>query len=57
MNQIKLYISGILISIWGIAHFFPTKNVIAMEWTNEGAITTFERNRFAVALVTSYLIT
>jgi hypothetical protein len=49
-NQILLYIGGGLCSIWGIAHLFPTRNVvndfgeisednkhiITMEWIVEG---------------------
>jgi len=50
MNEILLYIGGILPVFWGTAHLFPTKSVvksfgnisednkkiIAMEWVNEG---------------------
>ena len=55
MNTILIYIGGALTVAWGIAHLFPTKNVIggfgdisrdnkrilAMEWINEGAILIF----------------
>jgi hypothetical protein len=50
IRKILILIGGILTSIWGIAHLFPTKNVvkgfgdisvdnariITMEWMNEG---------------------
>jgi hypothetical protein len=55
MNTILLYISSFFLAFWGIAHLFPTKNVIkgfgdisadnkkimAMEWINEGATLIF----------------
>jgi hypothetical protein len=55
MNSILLYISSFLLFTWGTAHLFPTKNVvkgfgeisadnkniIAMEWINEGATLIF----------------
>ena len=55
MSTILLYISSFLLTAWGIAHLFPTKNVvkgfgaisadnkniIAMEWINEGATLIF----------------
>lgn len=55
MSTILLYISSFLLTTWGIAHLFPTKNVvkgfgaisadnkniIAMEWINEGATLIF----------------
>ncbi|KPL15771.1 MAG: hypothetical protein AMS23_04865 [Bacteroides sp. SM1_62] len=55
MNTILLYISSFLLAFWGIAHLLPTKNVvkgfgtisadnkniIAMEWINEGATLIF----------------
>lgn len=50
MNEILLYIGGILPVFWGVTHLFPTRSVvsgfgeiskdnrriIAMEWINEG---------------------
>ncbi|MBA4383223.1 MAG: hypothetical protein C0410_00660 [Anaerolinea sp.] len=50
INQILLYLGGALTTLWGIAHLFPTKNVvkgfgeiskdnqniITMEWIVEG---------------------
>ncbi|MFC2134456.1 hypothetical protein ACFLTH_07540 [Bacteroidota bacterium] len=50
MGEILLYIGSIVILVWGIAHIFPTKNVVAgfgelspdnkkiltMEWIAEG---------------------
>ena len=50
MNQILIYIASILTGLWGIAHLFPTKGVVAgfgnlspdnrriitMEWIVEG---------------------
>lgn len=55
MSTILLYISSFFLTTWGIAHLFPTKNVvkgfgaisadnkniIAMEWINEGATLIF----------------
>ena len=55
MSNILLYISSLLLATWGIAHLFPTKNVvkgfgaisadnkniISMEWINEGATLIF----------------
>ena len=55
MSTILLYISSFLLTAWDIAHLFPTKNVvkgfgaisadnkniIAMEWINEGATLIF----------------
>ena len=55
MNQILLYIGGLMALIWGVSHLFPTKNVvkgfgdisldnqriIAMEWIVEGAALIF----------------
>jgi len=55
MSTILLYISSFFLTAWGIAHLFPTKNVvkgfgaisadnkniIAMEWINEGATLIF----------------
>ena len=55
LNQILFYIGAVLPIFWGIAHLFPTKNVVAdfgdisednktiitMEWINEGATLIF----------------
>ena len=55
MNPILLYISSFILFSWGTAHLIPTKNVvkgfgeisadnkniIAMEWINEGAALIF----------------
>ncbi len=55
MNELLLLIGGATSLIWGISHLFPTKNVIkgfgditkdnrniiAMEWINEGATLIF----------------
>ncbi|MDH3651976.1 MAG: hypothetical protein OEQ53_19980 [Saprospiraceae bacterium] len=55
MNEVLLYIGGSTALIWGVAHLFPTRNVvrdfgdisqdnrriIAMEWINEGATLIF----------------
>jgi hypothetical protein len=55
MSTILLYISSFFLVFWGIAHLFPTRNVIrefgeisadnkrilAMEWINEGATLVF----------------
>lgn len=55
MNQILIIIGGATSFIWGVSHLFPTKNVIkgfgsipednkniiAMEWINEGATLIF----------------
>jgi hypothetical protein len=55
MNSILLYIGAALPVLWGIAHLFPTKNmvrdfgdipvdnrhIITMEWINEGAALIF----------------
>lgn len=55
MNQILLYIGGLTALIWGVAHLFPTKNVvkgfgeisldnqriITMEWIVEGGALIF----------------
>jgi len=55
LNQILFYIAAALVTIWGIAHLFPTRNVVAdfgdisvdnkniitMEWINEGATLVF----------------
>ncbi len=55
MKHILLFICSFLLTGWGIAHLFPTKNVvknfgdisadnkniIAMEWVNEGATLIF----------------
>ena len=55
MKKTVLYIAGALCLIWGIAHLFPTANIvkdfgdistdnkliIAMEWINEGATLIF----------------
>ena len=55
MSAVLLYISSFFLVFWGIAHLFPTKNVIrefgeitadnkrilAMEWINEGATLVF----------------
>ena len=50
INQITLYIGAFLVTVWGIAHLYPTanvvrdfgelspdnKNIITMEWIIEG---------------------
>jgi hypothetical protein len=55
MNQILLFLGALLPVIWGVAHLFPTKSVVAgfgdisqdnrriitMEWVNEGATLIF----------------
>lgn len=55
LNQILFYIAAAFVTLWGIAHLFPTKNVVAnfgdistdnkniitMEWINEGATLIF----------------
>lgn len=55
MQLVLLYVGGLLPVIWGIAHLFPTRNVvrdfgdittdnkriITMEWVNEGATLVF----------------
>jgi hypothetical protein len=55
MSNILLYISSLFLAAWGIAHLFPTnnvvkgfgaisddnKNIISMEWINEGATLIF----------------
>ena len=55
MNSVLFYIASALTFIWGVAHLFPTKNVvknfgeisgdnrkiITMEWINEGATLIF----------------
>ena len=55
INQILLYAGGALPLIWGVAHLFPTKNVVAgfgdisvdnkriitMEWINEAVALMF----------------
>jgi len=55
MNTILFYIAGALTIIWGTAHLFPTKgvikefgdiskenkNILAMEWINEGVTLIF----------------
>jgi predicted RND superfamily exporter protein len=55
MSSILVYLGGALSILWGIAHLFPTKNVvrdfgevsddnrniITMEWINEGATLIF----------------
>ncbi len=55
MRTILLYISSFFLVFWGMAHLFPTRNVIrgfgdiaadnrkilAMEWINEGATLVF----------------
>ena len=55
MDKILIYISSIIITIWGIAHIIPTKNIvrgfgeinkdnrliITMEWISEGIFLIF----------------
>jgi hypothetical protein len=55
VKQFLLYLAAVLPVVWGIAHLFPTKNVvrdfgdistdnqriITMEWINEGATLIF----------------
>lgn len=55
MSTILLYISSFFLTTWGITHLFPTinvvkgfgaisadnKNIIAIEWINEGATLIF----------------
>ena len=55
MDKLLIYISSILITIWGIAHIIPTKNIvrgfgeinkdnkliISMEWISEGLFLIF----------------
>jgi hypothetical protein len=55
LNQILFYIAAVLTALWGIAHLFPTKNVVAdfgdisadnkniitMEWIIEGVALIF----------------
>ena len=55
LNQVLFYIGAALVALWGIAHIFPTKNVVAdfgdisadnkniitMEWIVEGATLIF----------------
>lgn len=54
-GTLLLYLASLLIVVWGVAHLFPTKNVvkgfgnisldnqrvITMEWINEGATLIF----------------
>ena len=54
-NQILLYVSAVFVAFWGIAHLFPTKNIvlgfgdisednkhiITMEWIIEGVAMIF----------------
>jgi hypothetical protein len=54
-GNLLLYLASLLTAIWGVAHLFPTKNVvkgfgdisldnqrvITMEWINEGATLIF----------------
>lgn len=54
-DQLLLYIGSFFLAFWGIGHFFPTKsviegfgdissdnrNIIAMEWINEGVTLIF----------------
>ncbi len=54
-GNLLLYLASILLVVWGVAHLFPTKNVvkgfgaisldnqrvITMEWINEGATLIF----------------
>ena len=55
MNEILIYISGVTALLWGVAHLFPTKNlvkgfgeitpdnknIITMEWIVEGVALIF----------------
>jgi len=55
LNQILFYIAAAFVTFWGIAHLIPTRNVVAdfgdistdnkniitMEWINEGATLIF----------------
>jgi len=55
LNQVLFFVGAALTALWGIAHLFPTKNVVAdfgeisednkniitMEWINEGATLIF----------------
>lgn len=55
INQLLLYIGAAITFLWGVAHLFPTrnvvkgfgdisadnKNIITMEWINEGAALIF----------------
>jgi hypothetical protein len=55
INQLLLYLAALLTVAWGVAHIFPTRNVvkgfghisldnqrvITMEWINEGATLIF----------------
>ena len=54
-NEVLLYIGAVLPFLWGVSHLFPTangvkgfgditkdnKNIIAMEWINEGVTLIF----------------
>ncbi len=66
INQILLFVGAALPLIWGVAHLFPTKNVVAgfgnisidnkriitMEWINEAAALIFvSAILFAVTLI------
>jgi len=72
INQVFLYAGAALPLIWGVAHLFPTKNVVAgfgdisvdnkriitMEWINETAALVFiSALVFAVTLVDPTSIT
>jgi len=64
LNQILFYIAAVLTALWGISHLFPTKNIVAgfgeisadnkniitMEWINEGVTLIFIG--FLVAAIT-----
>jgi hypothetical protein len=55
MSDLWLYLAGAVLGVWGVAHLFPTRNVvngfgaitqdnrrvITMEWINEGATLIF----------------
>jgi hypothetical protein len=55
LNQILFFVAAACVTVWGTAHLFPTKNVVAdfgdistdnkniitMEWINEGATLIF----------------
>jgi len=55
LNQILFYVAAALTALWGISHLFPTKNIVAgygeisadnkniitMEWINEGVTLIF----------------
>lgn len=47
MNQVWLYAGSIIITLWGIAHLFPTKSII----TGLGSISIENKRIFAMAWI------